>query len=395
MSRNILYAHAGSGNHGCEAIVRSSAELLGDNITLYSMNPNEDEKYGLHTVVDNIIIDKDLQVKKYSLQWFLSRMQTKFTGGITREIYNRKKAMFKHVQKGDIAFSIGGDNYCYPGTEILAAQNTLFKKKGAKTVLWGCSVEPELLENADVATDIANYDLIVAREGISYEALKKVNFNTVLIPDPAFGLKSVERPLPSGWIENKMIGINASPLILDCAKDGKKVFEAYKLLLEYIMDATDFSVALIPHVVWESNNDADLLNKLYNHFSSSGRVILLNDCNCMELKGYIERCRMFIGARTHATIAAYSSCVPTVVLGYSVKSRGIAKDLFGTEDNYVLPVQNLEKDTELVEAFMWLSEHEAEIQNTLKETMPEYIGRLKKGIDYITLLQSGIGSVSR
>ena len=67
----------------------------------------------------------------------------------------------------------------------------------------------------------------------------------------------------------------------------------------------------------------------------------------MELKGYIARCRFFVGARTHATIAAYSSCVPTLVLGYSVKSRGIARDLFGNEENYVLPVQSLQEPDEL------------------------------------------------
>lgn len=56
---------------------------------------------------------------------------------------------------------------------------------------------------------------------------------------------------------------------------------------------------------------------------------------------------MFIGARTHATIAAYSSLVPTLVVGYSVKARGIARDLFGTEKNYVLPVQLLRKEEDL------------------------------------------------
>ncbi len=51
--------------------------------------------------------------------------------------------------------------------------------------------------------------------------------------------------------------------------------------------------------------------------------------------------------RTHATIAAYSTGVPTLVVGYSVKARGIARDLFGTEDGYVLPVQQLKESDEL------------------------------------------------
>lgn len=373
MSKKILYAHAGSGNHGCEAIVRTSAEILGDNITLYSMNLTQDEKYGLHRIVDRIISDKDLEIKKYSIQWFFSRIQTKLTGSITQEMYNRKKTMFDNVQKGDIAISIGGDNYCYPGTEILGAENTLFRRKGAKTVLWGCSVEPEILEKDDVKKDIAKYDLIVARESISYEALKKVNSNTVLIPDPAFVLKSIECPLPSEWIENKMIGINVSPLIMQASKNGEMILESYIELIKYIIGNTEYSIALIPHVVWKNNDDRIPLKKLYDMFDYTGRVVIVDDHNCMELKGFIQRCRMFIGARTHATIAAYSSCVPTLVMGYSVKSRGIARDLFETEDKYVLPVQDLKDKQELKNAFIWLMEHEKEIRDRLIETMPKYL----------------------
>ena len=66
---------------------------------------------------------------------------------------------------------------------------------------------------------------------------------------------------------------------------------------------------------------------------------MINDKNCMEIKGIISKCRFFIGARTHSTIAAYSTCVPTLAVGYSIKARGIARDIFGTEDNYVVPVQ--------------------------------------------------------
>ena len=80
------------------------------------------------------------------------------------------------------------------------------------------------------------------------------------------------------------------------------------------------------------NNDLEVLAQLYDEFKDNDRIMLIGDHNCMELKGYIARCRFFVGARTHATIAAYSSCVPTLVLGYSVKSRGIARDLFGNEE---------------------------------------------------------------
>ena len=367
-----FYAHAGSGNHGCEAIVRTSASLLDHPVILHSIRPEQDRQYDLDEVVSAIHQDQDSSLKRYSFPWFLSRIQTKLTGQITREIYYRKQALLDKVQPGDICFSIGGDNYCYPGTEILAAENALLKQRGAKTVLWGCSVEPELTKNPAIAKDLARYDLITARETISYEALKKVNPNTVLVADPAFTLERKDLPLPEGWIEGNMIGINASPLILQSG-DGELVMEAYKNLIGRILETTDCSVALIPHVVWENNDDRVPLKVLYNAFAETGRVVLIDDHNCMELKGYIARCRMFIGARTHATIAAYSSCVPTLVLGYSVKSRGIARDLFGTEENYVLPVQQLPDADALARGFDWLLANEARIHSHLERIIPGYI----------------------
>lgn len=105
---------------------------------------------------------------------------------------------------------------------------------------------------------------------------------------------------------------------------------------------------------------------------------MIDDCNCLELKGYISRCRLFIGARTHATIAAYSTCVPTLVVGYSVKAKGIAKDIFGTYENYVIPVQSLENSDDLINSFTWIYENEDKIKNHLTTFMPTY---KKRGLE--------------
>ena len=125
----------------------------------------------------------------------------------------------------------------------------------------------------------------------------------------------------------------------------------------------------------EANNDLKPLERLYNDFAHSNRVVLLGDYNCNQLKGFIARCRFFVGARTHATIAAYSSGVPTLVLGYSVKSKGIAKDLFGTYEKYVLPVQSLSDPYELTEHFKWIFEQETAIREHLANVLPEYVSK--------------------
>lgn len=91
-----------------------------------------------------------------------------------------------------------------------------------------------------------------------------------------------------------------------------------------------------------------------------------------------------MGGRTHSTIAAYSSGVPTLVMGYSVKARGIARDLFGTEEGYVLPVQSLADPEEIARAFLQLVNMENTILARLKADIPK-IKKLAHRPAYIEL----------
>ncbi len=376
-----LFAHSGSRNHGCEAIVRSTAKMLeNDEIRLVSVRPEEDEKYGLRELVK---IEPKGTINRHSLSFIFAYLQLK----ILKNFHPMDKLQIIsdiiEIKETDIAMSIGGDNYCYKWVENYVQQHSYAKKYAKKTVLWGCSVEPDVVAQPKIAADLARYDLITARETISYEALKKVNPNTILVADPAFLLDKKELPLPKGFEEKNTVGINVSPLAMEA---GNLVYENYEKMVDYIIRNTEMQIALIPHVVWEFNNDLDLLNKLYKKYSSTGRVVLISDHNCEELKGFIARCRFFVGARTHATIAAYSTCVPTLVSGYSVKARGIAKDIFGTEENYVLPVQNMRSDLELTNSFIWLMEHEQEIRTHLKNFMPKYCQRSMDGAKAVAKL---------
>lgn len=143
-------------------------------------------------------------------------------------------------------------------------------------------------------------------------------------------------------------------------------------------------ICLIPHVFWKNNRDLEPLKYLYEQTAEKDRICVIESGTAAELKGYISRCRFFIGARTHSTIAAYSSLVPTLVVGYSIKSKGIARDLFGNEENYVLPVQGLKIKTDLRDRFIWLMEHENDISARLQAVIPDYIDMAK--VDLKTIL---------
>ena len=379
MKKIYLYFHGGSANHGCEAIVRSTNKVLGSDLALWTTGITSDRTYALDSVLS---LSEDIYspAQKPSLQWLLSAVHHKLTHTDYLHIKYAHNAFFSQVKPGDVCLSIGGDNYCYTGQDILAYYNRILHEKGAKTVLWGCSVEPELLNQAEIAKDIGRYNLIVARETLSYDALKKVNPNTILAPDPAFFLDRVELPLPDGFAPGNTVGINVSPLIMKSESQKGITFESYRRLIAHILGDTNMNVALIPHVVEPGNDDREPLRTLFDAFSDSGRIVLIGDHNAEELKGYISRCRFFVGARTHATIAAYSSGVPTLVVGYSVKAKGIARDLFGTESNYVLPVQSIEDPGMLVNAFDWILARENEIKSHLLSILPAYKAEMESAV---------------
>lgn len=377
MSRIFLYAHGGSGNHGCEAIVRSTTRMLeGHELYLISSNPEEDRHYGLGDIV-SLILDTDGTISRCSIDFAKAYAALKIKKNFIPMEKLRYKAAFDCIQPGDIALSIGGDNYCYADAYKYTMFHEMAKARGAKTVLWGCSVEPEVIRNPRIACDLANYDLICARETISYEALRTANPSTILVADPAFCLPARETTLPEGFVPGNTVGINLSPMAMEREQIPGMAYENYIYLIRHILDTTDMNIALIPHVIWDGGDDRIPLGRLYDAFSRTGRVCLVTDRNCMELKWIIAQCRFFLGARTHSTIAAYSSGIPTLVMGYSIKARGIARDLFGTEEGYVLPVQSLRRAEELTEAYESIMIREKQIRTHLNAVLPQYTNKAR------------------
>jgi len=384
-----MYAHGGSMNHGCEAIVRSTTNLLKEldaRPLLLSYKDTEEQKYAVQRVVD--VRQEIHEIDKKSVDFIRAYLMQKITGQYYYMDALLHKQAIDNLDQKDVALFVGGDNYCYSDVKNYAYINNYIRKKADKLVLWGASVEPKLLEDRQIRKDLERFDLIVAREGISYDVLRQVNSQTVWLPDPAFYLPIEKCELPKGFQPNITIGINISPLIMEHEKRKGMVISNYKKLIEYILEETDYLIALIPHVVWGSNDDRKPLQKLYEIYKESNRMLLIEDHNCMQLKYMISNCRMFIGARTHATIAAYSTAVPTLVVGYSVKARGIAKDLFDIEENYVISVQSLEQEDILLNAYLWMEQHEDLIRKNLQEKMDiykDYRSKYVRGLENVCL----------
>ncbi len=382
-NRLVMYLHGGSGNHGCEAIVNSTCHMIEDIPKLLVTNSEKEDKfYSLASLCD-ILQERKIAEHFFAHVWYYawravfhdpeSFMRYRF-----REVLGKKRS--------PLYLSIGGDMYCYELSKKEAiTANSTFNKAGSKTILWGCSIEPELLKDPEMVADMKRYALITPRESITEQALKDAGVieNVKRFPDPAFSLKAEKIKLPEGFLEGKTIGINISPMILRYEKEPGITIQNYKKLLDTILQTSDNSIALIPHVMWNNNDDRLTLAELYKGYEENKRVLLFPDMSCQQVKYVISKCRFFIGARTHATIAAYSSQVPTLVVGYSVKARGIARDLFGTEENYVLPVQTLQDGEALLRAYEWLLQEEENIRIRLAQIMPQYCAKAAQAGDEI------------
>lgn len=370
--RIVMYLHGGSGNHGCEAIINSTCHMIEEIPKLLVTNSEQEDRYYSLEPLCDILEERKIAEHFFAHVWYYVWRKV-FHDPESFMRYRFRKVMGKNL--APLYLSVGGDMYCYELSKREAiTANSAFCRAGAKTVLWGCSLEPALLEEPAVVEDMRRYALITPRESITTEALAAagVTENVKQFPDPAFFLQPEETKLPYGFLEGNTIGINISPMILRHEQKPGITIANYRRLIDHILETTDCHIALIPHVMWKYNDDRLTIEELYGGYQGNDRVVQLKDMSCRKVKYVISKCRAFIGARTHATIAAYSSMIPTLVVGYSVKARGIARDLFGTEEHYVLPVQALSDSEELINAYEWIMAREDEIRGRLAGIMPGY-----------------------
>lgn len=368
--------HLDGGNRGCEAIAKGSSLLL------------EEPSQNLVAYCRDIALDKRLGVDKYMqlvpcrresllVDKFLGALNKLFRTKLTRKwrLLYPYRSFLRMIHPGDVMISTGGDMMCYEDNEVIYTNNELHRK-GIKTILWGCSMGPENLTPAKKQS-LFNFSLIYARESLSYDFFKQLGLkNVCLCPDPAFILPAEACALPTPLTCGNVIGINISNYVTGgmglCNKFGEEV----KALLTHILEETDLHILLIPHVTWNSGSvnqdDRQMSRIICDLFGNPARMSILDieGMNYCQIRFVISKCRYFIGARTHAVISAYSMCVPTIALGYSIKSRGIAKDL-GLDERLVVNSKKV-AEGELRSSFQYMRSHEEDIRQWLTHRMPSY-----------------------
>ena len=386
--RVLLYNHSGCENRGCEAIVRSTSALFaqkGAQAVLASGQADVDRKLNLPDI-EKVV---DERISPYSVSRLINSVGFRLGMPREHEVARRYLPVIREGKRADVCLSIGGDTYCYGRQEHTRVINGRLHQAGKPLVLWGCSVNPELLEGECLA-DLKAYDLIVARESITAQAMRDAGLTVRTWCDPAFTLRAEELPLPAGWREKQTVGLNVSPLVLNNAKDRNAALNAFVALVRHILRTSENAVALIPHVTWAHDNDMDALFEIKAHFADEPRVFLLSSqLGAMQYKGYVKRLSGLVTARTHVSEAAYSTFVPTLVIGYSVKARGIARDLFGSEEGHLIPAQELSGEAELIAAYDAMMKRADAERKQLQTRMPSYMAGQDETLDAVLNLARG------
>ena len=378
--RYFFPLHLDAGNRGCEGIAKGTAVILGskkEDMIGLCRNIKLDKKLGINNYISLVATQnqpKDLPLRV--IDKVLRLLHIKKQQNSVPNSVNDYSLFYDKMKKEDIMVSTGGDLMCYP-TLMSVTTNNMACERGHKTILWGCSMGPDNLTPEKEST-LHRFTLIYARESLSYNFFKSIGLkNVCCFPDPAFVLEPETCTLPRCFQRGDVIGINLSNYVLgDYSLNtsfGNKVNE----LINYIIKNTNLQILLIPHVSWGDQDDRVVAKNINNLFKATGRVSVLDidNKNYLQIRYVISRCRFFIGGRTHAVISAYCTCVPTIAIGYSVKSHGIANDL-NLPDVLVVDSKVKTLDNNLLYAFNYMRENEAIIKQQLQKIIPDYRNRI-------------------
>lgn len=378
--------HYDGGNRGCEAIAKGTALLLGEeaqNLMAYCRNPQLDHNLGIDQYMTLIPYHRE----SYFVDRILAVFNRLFHNNNTlrwRLLY-AYRSFIKQITPNDVMLSTGGDMMCYENNEIIYT-NDYLHARGTKTVLWGCSMGKDNL-TPEKRTTLNNFSLIYARESLTYDFFKSLGLNNVcLLPDPAFVLEPEKCHLPPCFDTQTVIGINLSSYVLGGTDLNTTFGQKVKKMIDYLLTQTQMHILLIPHVTWklgnENQDDREIAANIAQMYHCDRISVLdINDLNYCNIRYVISRCSLFIGARTHAVISAYATCTPAIALGYSIKSKGIAQDLYLNE-KLVVNCKNISSD-ELILSLDYLLEHEQDIRHKLESTIPGYKQQTYKIKDYL------------
>lgn len=173
---------------------------------------------------------------------------------------------------------------------------------------------------------------VYTRDDLSEEFLRNLGFGKATVAtDVAVTLPWDRERFPFAESARLRVGINISGLLRNGGYTGANQFNLktdYRRYCNALVESLlgdGHEVHLVPHVLtrdWESSREDDYRASVEMHSAYPACVMAPRFCSPVEAKSYISRMDAFVGSRMHATIAAFSTGVPTIPVAYSRKFKG-------------------------------------------------------------------------
>lgn len=308
-----------------------------------------------------------------------------------------REQLAHEVKNADLTFDFtGGDSF----TDIYGlkrfVKETIIKQyvisKGKPLILGPQTIGPfnKTISKQWAKRIIRKSKQVFTRDILSYDyAQKEFGIAPFLTTDIAFMLPVEETKETFPDTDNK-VGINVSGLLWHGGYTGKNELGInldYKALVEKYIEhliQNGWNVWLIPHVMPDNasspENDYQPMEELKVKYPQVELAPRFR--TPMEAKGFISNMDFFVGSRMHATVAAFSTGVPTVSVAYSRKFQGLYNSVGYP---YVIDAKTATTEQALHQLIEWTNQN-AMLRDNVDSSMKVVMEKNEEFLSEIKLL---------
>ncbi len=396
------------GNRGCEALIRANVKIIGQlsagaQFFVPSKDLPSDSRQWPQAASKGVSFIAAEPIPKIIRWWSRAKRILPWIAGLPPK-FSLSKETRDAIKASDALVMTGGDIISLDyGLESLYYWQGICEyamQIGKPTVLWAGSIGPFSSQpgvEKIMVKFLKSFSLITVREEATLRYMQTLGIDGVkLVADPAFALDPEPFEHQLALLADRsrpVLGFNISPLIRKFrdTQESKDSLDGEVInFLRDLLREEKVRVLLIPHVdplagdeTYNSDSHymKNILNKLRQDGFSTELDMLPSTLNASQLKYVIGQCDYFMGARTHATIAALSQAVPTTSIAYSIKAKGINHGLFGHLD-YVLETPKLTQQS-LRQHFDLLEQDKLKIKQDLEQKLPKWKQDAGKSAQYL------------
>ncbi len=390
----LIVGHDTFENRGCQALIVTTTEMLKQQMPdarfkVFSWDPDYDRERFVQNGIPCDFVLHPFNTGEFSRRnrfWLFLNGTLKFR---TDKGLRAPQRFFDAVSRADLVVVSGGDvlaDYGEAAVKHYFFPVAVASALGKPVYVFAQSISryPDRGLESFCRRLLDRTGLITVREKISYDYLRELDIRAPFhrTADPAFLL----RPCGPGRTKEILgeegidgggeprIGFSVSRTVTRWGgSDHGGFVDGMAGVLDRLAERyRDVRFLFVPHVSNrrdEENDDRAIGRQIARKVSCRDRVDLVEgDYRCDELKALIGTCGLFVGARTHATIAAVSQGIPTLALAYSIKASGIMGELLD-EEVCVLEAGDFSADR-LFRMIENLQEHQDRYRDRIRSRLP-------------------------